>query len=1194
MTNLGRSLFLTLSLLVLSISSAEANTKSKSCDDIIKRFEPLARPAPRRWQKIDEFLRKKVEGQKNPFEGSERDANAVGRVHMKLAESLPVYRQITAMNEKDQVSLNEFLKLKRTFDQYVSAAVKKSPSSNEAFALIEANRLLAQIEARVDFPVQTPQDDNKEEESKEDEEEKKKEKKPKQPAKFPKNDDDQYDPENKDVSSDGGSQEVVHIVETTVNPPKRLLRARAYDYVGLDKWSAVATDRPVDKEIKHTEEYMRIRPLGETQLRVFYNYDNYTPRVGTYKGYSVVEVLPGEYQLQIQSPLDEILLPLSRRSPGQFRNGTNTASYTQKLNIPIQSWPQNIQNFIKANQGQSGLAIAEKLVQFLSSKEGDFLYYSVGDKVNKKQFAELKKKLEELQGQMAKPLAMAHLGSFNCDGAAWIATLILREYFGVPTRPAAGVTVAGFKQKQGRPVYVVRSSDPLHAWIEVFDGQFWRPLDPTPKANNPTMGENENDDSEKLEQLEEAEESDGAPGEEGESESESSGEGKSKEQKEKEAKEAKDKKEKEAKDKKDQEAKEKGDKKDEKGSDEKEGELIESGLSEKLNEQAGQAGKGQGQSMSFLRRYEQFLLESYFEEGNRDKWMGRLDQLKGVLKRSDARAEILRIRARLVEISKSGRGLCDDGLIICLRNAQFLLSKGQARESFKILRALVTQMDDLARVRTFSASEAEFYRQLQFILTSYRKFNHKNAQSYDLVERFLYSLPGKLSQGLLMQRYGITSLSPDSIEVTNLADDLLAGKLIAFQRLAAAREFVDFALRGMFLPQAREVLRYQRSLDPRARQSIVVARSPLEIARMLLQPRPGEHLLEPLIQGRQFAIGPRASTLTPDPKTPIERKLSVVFYDTSGSMGDGAKNVYMAAVLAAFTEISLLQEDQLGRPSHEVILVPFDSTVGTPVTVKTPADALKVITSLIGHQTPATGGTDIQLAIMEFYRLVGEALRDKAKNSPFQQFQHANLILASDGGSTVDLAALEQARNKIDPNLNINMSFVAVGETNESLAQLAQESSISTTKPNYIELMGEMMGQLEASYKNIKKDKDAFATTESTYSIQREVGPLLTDLQKKSVQSRRLVTATDLQALLAAVKDGGNLEEVQRAGKEVEVKIMLENLKSLERATFEPEERYVLAYDLVTSHVKDQGRPLSRMTVTEEIELKRFLKWAIK
>lgn len=118
--------------------------------------------------------------------------------------------------------------------------------------------------------------------------------------------------------------------------------------------------------------------------------------------------------------------------------------------------------FTESLKGLSATDAAAKLEKYIS-EDGGFLYYSKGDKIDEDALSKIDHKMNSLMSQMPKPMAMANVGAFNCDGAAWIGALLLRDVLGLQVRIAGGRTSAGTKTIDKDKFHVVRSSDPAHA-----------------------------------------------------------------------------------------------------------------------------------------------------------------------------------------------------------------------------------------------------------------------------------------------------------------------------------------------------------------------------------------------------------------------------------------------------------------------------------------------------------------------------------------------------------------------------------------------------------------------------------------------------------------------------------------------------------------------------------------------------------
>ena len=173
------------------------------------------------------------------------------------------------------------------------------------------------------------------------------------------------------------------------------------------------------------------------------------------------------------------------------------------------------------------------------------------------------------------------------------------------------------------------------------------------------------------------------------------------------------------------------------------------------------------------------------------------------------------------------------------------------------------------------------------------------------------------------------------------------------------------------------------------------------------------------------------------------KRISIVGFDVSGSMA-GQNAEFQAALLAAFVCRALEDVSPAGVHRHTVLLVPFGSDVYPPLEIKSSQDALDLIKN---HQKVLANrgdGTDIQKFLMQAMKLISDA--QDAKNP----FEIANIILMSDGGSSVDYDELTKARKLIHRDTPIQMMFAAIGETNPDLQKFASDSKSMGQRKDFI------------------------------------------------------------------------------------------------------------------------------------------------
>jgi len=1148
-------------------------------------------PNPQLWLKIKQSLQKNVTHLEHPLESAGQNADRIGEVYRRMGAEFPELREVLGVVARAEAgnppTLAEYAALKRRIGKRLIGVSRNPRSDLEAFAALETDRAMARLENEVDFPKpkeeprvpkeEIPKDKEKPKPKKESPEEEGEEE-----PKWNKTQD-QYKPENKDLSQSGKKQKNVDIVLTDAEVPKRLLRQKIYDQFDLKGWStAPALREPILRERQATKKLV-LNPLGETVVDVPVPY-GYTLAPGRYADHEVIEVGPGEFRARVsgKSPVTLSLFRVTKEghlSSLAKKNTSNTLSH----------WPKPLLLFTESLKGLSPHEAALRLEKYLS-EEGGFLYYSKGDQISEGELSRIDERMNELLSQgMPKPMAMAHAGAFNCDGAAWIGALLLRDVLGHDVRVIGGRTSAGVKTLAEGKFHVVKSADPAHAWVEVHDGNSWAPFDMTPKNNTPD-GRSAPTDVER-ESTPENKKSKSDPKEKGQK-SDQKGEGDP--SKNEDAKDSeKDKKTDENKNPKKEESKDP----DKKEKHESEGEGADVPGSKKiddlLNAKSTQRKKNEVRDQSLvdrlLKRNELMLLEHLLHEGHLTGFGAKTETVLDVLAENPSwRNAVERSRGKTSLLIQDAKFSKFSGLRDYVNEIKGDFGKNELRQAVQKTKLAQRMLLALADYRSLARSEIESLQAIESILRGLSVIKHKNAKEFEAVQTLLADLPGNVSKSWLARQYGKDYAELGTAANLQLASDLVDGKLKPLEQMAAARKFVDMTLDSTPEPRWKDESTFNKSLVSKPQQDLVVTRNPLDFAKMLWSLQPGEPIFAPTIQGRQFAIGSLETWRVPNPVLPIERKVSVVYYDVSGSMGGGPIES-QDALLMAFVDKALSEVDAIGRPTHEIYLIPFNDNLLQGVNIASREDAANFLARRMNLRTQTNGGTDIQKAIENFYEIVATSHRNKSAQGREKLFRKANMVLFTDGGSNIDMAALEAKRKTIPKDVDVRMNFVSIGDqVNETLATLSKNEKLASGKPTFRKMDSEMIRSLNDI--SVEYDPDAFATHE------RISGQLLSEidawLSKITVDPRLAGNQAHVDQAMLQLKltttDVAKLSGLREALSLAQLEPILGSLK------LEVPVKLRLLEAITESYPQLTGRSWREMTLPEKESLSKLRAWALR
>ncbi|MDZ4677900.1 MAG: hypothetical protein SGI74_10380 [Oligoflexia bacterium] len=1154
------------------------------------------------WLKIRQALQKNVSHLEHTLETAGQNPDKIGAAFKRMASELPLLKELVSLqNQIDQgrvLSHAEFIQIKRiTANQLISIS-QKPHSDLQAFAALEALRLISPIETRVEFP-KTKEDIQKEVQKKKEEKEKEKKKDEKDDKDQEEEDPewnkttDKYNPENKDLANDskGKKKKNVDIVLTDVNVYKRLLRQKIYDQFNLKDWSSVPVQREQTQYTNQFTKKLIINPLGETVVDVPVPY-GYTLIPGKYADHKIAEVGPGEFKVQVSSK-NPVTLGLARITNEPHLPTQPKPINHQELNF----WPQHLLLFAQSLKGLPPLEAATRLEKYIS-EEGGFLYYSKGDKISEGDLTKIDQRFNQLLTQMPKPMAMAQVGAFNCDGAAWIGALLLRDVLNIPVRIAGGRTSAGTKMVNQETLHVVKSADPAHAWVEVHDGKHWVPFDMTPKNNTPDSQSSPTDvDREEpapKDQKDQKNQKQQPPKDNGQP---SKGKGEGKEKKDSDKDGAKDAAQDSGKDDK-KEGKDSKDKQDGNGTEGKKKEQDQDGegapgskkIDDILNTKSTQRKKGeQNQALidRVLKRNELMLLEHLIHDGYQTSFQAESHTVLDALsENSNWKNQVERSRGKISTLLNDSKFVKFSGLQNSLSEVRVEFSQNNAREGKQKLMAVQRLLLALSEYRSLTKQETEALHSIEGIVRSLDQIKHQNSKEYDAVQELLKNLPGHISKSWLAKQYGKDYDQLGTLSNNKLAQDIVAGKLKPLLQMAAVNEFVDMTLNSTPEPQWKDEPTLNRSYTPKPRQDLVITRSPLDFAKMLWTLRPGEHMFAPTLQGRQFAIGSLETRRVINPKNPLERKVSVIYYDVSPSM-NGHPIESQDALLMAFVDKALSETDAIGRPTHEIYLIPFNDNLLQGVHVAAREDAQNFLSRRMTLRTQTSGGTDIQKAVENFYELIATSYKNKSAQGREKLFKKANMVLFTDGGSAINMEQLEAKRKTIPSGVEINMNFVSIGDqVNETLKTLSQNAKLSSNKPTFRKMDSQMIdsvANISAEY-----NPDAFATNERiTGSMLSQINTLL---QKIGVDPRQQGDQGKIDHAISQVQttktDISQLSGIREALNLTQLQTVMSTLK------LDPHAKQRLVESVIESYQQLTGRSWRDMTYPEKDALEKLRAWA--
>jgi hypothetical protein len=201
-------------------------------------------------------------------------------------------------------------------------------------------------------------------------------------------------------------------------------------------------------------------------------------------------------------------------------------------------------------------------------------------------------------------------------------------------------------------------------------------------------------------------------------------------------------------------------------------------------------------------------------------------------------------------------------------------------------------------------------------------------------------------------------------------------------------------------------------------------------------------VLHDLASNRQLVRAYYDEAPPPAPRRMRRTAVRVYVCDASGSM-HGARARFRDAVMLAELN-NLRTRAAKGQPTDPLYFCFFNDAPTELVRVDSAAGAARQIRRLL-TDSPARGQTDITLALLQAF----ESVRTARGSDPY--LARATVVLVTDGEDRVDLARLREARAPVG-DVEVAMSFIALGEENRDLRELVREQRAAGGRAFYVHL----------------------------------------------------------------------------------------------------------------------------------------------
>ncbi len=779
---------------------------------------------------------------------------------------------------------------------------------------------------------------------------------------------DQYEPQLQALQAQSSKTQSKELARFNAVVATSLYPQYIFDVVTEDHWSTDRLLRPYEDLPQGRQRYkFLINTHGKDQIRVPIP-PGMSLRPQSGQGFSLVALAQGEMQLQVDRPSENQSIALELRDAMSAPSLTPAQldAYTQKSKIRLEDWPDFVARFVESIRAETDTLKRAKLFGYFLSESKEFDYFGVSAHLTKNDLDKIAKEVDKhiLAGD-PKPVAFAKERTFNCDAAAWIYTLIGRDHLNLIVRPIGGHTSEHRIRDAHGNWTILKTSEPKHAWVEVWIDHEWIVIDPTPKYEplNTDQDQNKSDkpaeddenaksrssdqsQSQEVDSAQDSHESDADESSPSQEASSSNQTDNSKRRSSSSTPNTTDPVEES-----ETTSVDKAGVKEDSGIDpqvdlspeevaalEEEAARIntlkdaewETSMTRELNtglrlvDQASSAvaSKDSHFIKIIAESIELASLEASLMRARGIKSLEQgVEQLERLTQRfpqnnSVINPSIERLKFELAQETMQGT-LADKLAEIRLR-----ASNGKLREAWFEIQQLRRKIKQISARRDLRNDEASFALQLDNVFNILNSYKHKDSVAYDLAERFLSALPSQISRQLVREIYGGDLLDLNSPALQAFIADYRVGKLSPMSQLINFGPYVDLMLQSTRAPSYQEEKSFDRARLQRNFKDLVITRSFSDFNRMILTPRPGEHILSDFMLNRQFAVGQKETRQVEEPVIPTERKVTVVYYDVSLSM-DGNRVKAQDAILQIIIDKALGEKDKLGRPLHEVYLFPL-------------------------------------------------------------------------------------------------------------------------------------------------------------------------------------------------------------------------------------------------------------------------------
>ncbi len=1032
------SLAIALNVLFAGFAGHVQASPTASCEDLLAGSDPSLVEA----QKLRHELQEKLGVFQDPFLFDSNVEQTVATWN-KLLENYPHLRDL-------QDAVYECLKQNKPFDKKlekeVLAKAKELLDSGEKnsyliAAVIEALRKIELVHIH-NLPTPPPPKGKKEGKDNKKNENKPQPPPPPQPPSYPQLSK-KYQAHNKDTEGSDNDEKRVPIASVNARDIS-YWRAIVYQFVDAtsNEWGQVAITRP--QQVLPTQislHTVKLHALGDkgAELPVLIP-QGFIPQVFESKDGKVFQDESGNfYFIAYGETLEVPVLPqgLAARplSPSEIE------IYTTPSGVKFSDWPEDLQNAVinlkeaRARGGFQGPQGDVELAQVLGSFIANHFKYRVD------------------KDPPASAPELAKRRAFQCDTSVTILVSLLRDEFQIPSRPVGGFT--GVRDKTNPSESHVVSPAQAHAWAEIADKEGnWHGVDATPHTKDRETKPQSNKDS--FEDINRSSESkdkidpnnvDGVP----QDNSKDAGKDlkalideevkRQLEKKKAQEDEAKKNGEKSS-------GKEEGKTKGEKSA--KEATPPQHHKKVKTDELLEKLEQNNPYVVRLVKRLFLWALDPQLPLSEK---ANRINALKAKLGTdTDAEANFPAFKpakSLLSEATLIFAGTPRPAFLAWLETVLSQTSQKPINETVEEILQIQHQLEFTMKFMDPSEKQSflPILDSVNVLRRALSEIKHPDSKAIRIAEELFKNLAGNISRRVLWERFHLKDSLGDDVATLDFAKAISNGKLNDFRLSSILGPHTEFVVDPIHTPSRGERKTWQRALrKQKGRHEILMTSDPRDHRGFV---RLNPHLTDEqaLIRGEMGVVIQRRKIQYPTGiKDTDPEKATVIAIDTSGSMsGDPA--YFQTQYVGALVDRALSDVNPNGKARHRVYILAFDTEVHDVIEVTSPKEAIALLQDLKNRTSNTAGGTDIQAALLKAAQILKKASVEGNK-----ALSRANVVLASDGGSSVSIPEIKKAFDDVGRDTDILLSFVAINGTNPDLVALVDEGKkLGVEKSLYIE-----------------------------------------------------------------------------------------------------------------------------------------------